>query len=59
MIATPAGDCWEKRLEGAGKTGENGQMGENGEEGGRREDEEKIGKDGKWGGTKGVTKDWT
>lgn len=56
MIATPAGDCWEKRLEGAEKTGENGQMGENGEV--WRKDEEKIGKEGKWGGTKGVTKDW-
>lgn len=35
---------WEREREGV-------------ERGGRREDEE-IGKEGKWGGTEGVTKDW-
>lgn len=62
MIAAPQGPAGEKkRLEGAGKVGgtarwERERKGV--EKGGRREDEEEIGKEGKWGGTEGVTTDW-
>lgn len=44
---SPAGACWEKKQRKGWKEQERW-----------REEEEEIGREGRWGGTEGVTKDW-